>query len=221
MVKGIDCSDARSYGEITARSPRPRHPDRWRTAVERLARLVVRHRRTVFGFWLVMFLAGGFAAGKVPDRLGIDFSLPGQPGDTAEKHLVEAYGTSSYDTFVAVVTVPEGQTVEASKDQVAKVFTDASAVFPKARLVDLVSTGDPAFVTDDHRTTYALLQGAQPTSFAPGPEAGLAAALQKAAQGSGFTTGVTSYGLLSAGNGSNEGPSVLAETLFGALGALV
>ena len=95
--------------------------------MERLARLVIRHRRIVFGLWIVLFLAGGFAAGKVPDRLGIDFSLPGQPGDTAEKHLVEAYGTSSYDTFVAVVTVPEGQTVEANKDQIAKVFSRAPA----------------------------------------------------------------------------------------------
>jgi RND superfamily putative drug exporter len=47
------------------------------------------------------------------------------------------------------------------------------------------------------------------------------AALEKAAQGSELKTGVTSYGLLSAGNSSNEGPSVLAETMFGALGALV
>jgi RND superfamily putative drug exporter len=189
--------------------------------MERLARLVIKHRRIVFGLWLALFLAGGAAAGKVPDRLGIDFSLPGQPGDTAEKHLVEAYGTSSYDTFVAVATVPQGQTVEANKDRIAKVFTEASAVFPKVRLVDLASTGDPAFVSDDHRTTFALMQGPQPTTFAPGPEAQLGAALDKAAQGSGLTTGVTSYGLLSAGNSDNEGPSVLAETLFGALGALV
>ena len=43
--------------------------------------------------------------------LTFDFSLPGQPGDTAEKELVETYGVTSFDTFVAVVTVPEGETV--------------------------------------------------------------------------------------------------------------
>jgi putative drug exporter of the RND superfamily len=189
--------------------------------VERLARLVIHHRRYVYVGWLVLFIAGIFAAGAVPGRLGIDFSLPGQPGDTAEKHLVEAYGTSSFDTFVAVVTVPDGQTVDANKDAVEQVFKQASAVFPKVRMVDLASTGDPAFVTKDGRTTFALMQEPQPTSFAPGPEAKLRAALAQAAQAKGFGSGMTSYGQLSAGDSNNEGPSVLVETLLGATGALL
>ena len=150
--------------------------------MERLAQLVIHHRRIVFGVWFALFIAGIFAAGAVPGRLGVDFSLPGQPGDTAEKHLVAAYGTSSFDTFIAVVTVPQGQ---------------------------------------DGRTTFALMQEAQPTSFAPGPEAQLRPALAKAAQAQGFSSGVTSYGLLSAGDSQSEGPSVLAETLLGAVGALL
>jgi RND superfamily putative drug exporter len=188
--------------------------------VERLARFVIHHRRIIFGLWVVLFLAGGAAAGKVPDRLGVDFSLPGQPGDTAEKHLVEAYGTSSFDTYVAVVTVPAGQTVDANKAKVDQIFKDAGATFPKVRLVDQASTGDAAFVTKDGRTAFALMQQPQPTSFAPGPEAHLGDVVAKAAQAQGFTGGATSYGLLSAGDTESAGPSVLAETLLGALGAL-
>ncbi|MFL6098833.1 MAG: MMPL family transporter [Actinomycetales bacterium] len=189
--------------------------------MERLARLVIHHRRIVYVGWLVLFVAGIFAAGAVPGRLSVDFSLPGQPGDTAEKHLMEAYGTSSFDTFVAVVTVPRGQTVDANKDAVEAVFKQASGVFPKVRLVDQASTGDAAFVTKDGRTAFALMQEPQPTSFAAGPEAKLRAALAQAAQAKGFTSGMTSYGQLSAGDSSSEGPSVLVETLLGALGALL
>jgi RND superfamily putative drug exporter len=189
--------------------------------MERLAHLVIRHRRIVFGLWIALFLAGGFAAGKVPDRLGVDFSLPGQPGDTAEKHLMEAYGTSSFDTYIAVVTVPEGQTIEGNKAKVDQVLKAGTSLFPKVRVVDQATTGDPAFVTKDGRTTYALLQQPQPTSFTPGPETKLGDTVAAAAKAQGFTGGATSYGLLSAGDSQSEGPSVLAETLLGSLGALL
>src|SRR3954447_10870337 len=99
--------------------------------MERLAHAVIRHRRIVFGAWIALFIAGIFAAGAVPGRLGVDFSLPGQPGDTAENHLVDAYGTSSFDTFIAVVTVPQGQTVDANKAAIEQVFKQASGVLTK------------------------------------------------------------------------------------------
>ena len=50
--------------------------------MERLARLVMHHRRIVSAFWVVLFLAGMAAASNLSDRLSLDFSLPGQPGDT-------------------------------------------------------------------------------------------------------------------------------------------
>ena len=76
--------------------------------MERLARFVMHHRIVVSLFWLVLFVAGGMAAGGLQDRLSLDFSLPGQPGDDAENVLIENYGASSFDTYVTVVTVPEG-----------------------------------------------------------------------------------------------------------------
>lgn len=48
-----------------------------------LTAFVLRHRRWVIGFWLLLLAAGGVAAGKVPQRLSADFSLPGQPGYVA------------------------------------------------------------------------------------------------------------------------------------------
>ena len=188
--------------------------------MERLARTVMHHRRIVSAVWLALFLVGGWSAGQLGDRLTFDFSLPGQPGDTAEKALISTYGVSSFDTYVAVLTVPPGQTVTADADAVAGVYDAVRRAAPEVRVTDLGSTGDPAFVSADGRTTFALVQGPFPSGFGPGIEVTVEPALAQAAQAAGLESGLTSYGLLSAG-GDSEGPSVLAETLLGATGALV
>ncbi len=48
--------------------------------MERLAEFVLRHRRWISAVWLVLFLAGGVAAGRLSERLTLDFSLPGTTG---------------------------------------------------------------------------------------------------------------------------------------------
>ena len=128
--------------------------------MERLARIVMRHRRIVSALWFALFLGGLFSATQLNGRLSLDFSLPGQPGDNAEQQLIDTYGVSTYDSYIAVVTVPEGETVEQIPDVVADVFATAAAAVPdvELRVVDFASTGDPGFVTDDGRTTYAVVQ---------------------------------------------------------------
>ena len=188
--------------------------------MERLARTVMHHRRIVSAFWLVLFLVGGWSASQLSDRLTFDFSLPGQPGDTAENQLMDTYGVSSQDTLLAVVTVPEGETVTDDSDAVAGVFDSIRQAVPTAQVTDYASTGDAAFITDDGRTTYALIQGPPPKDFTDSISLAVGPALGEAAGQAGFESGMTSYGLLSAG-GDTEGPSVLAETLIGATGALL
>ncbi len=188
--------------------------------MERLARLVMRHRRIISFFWLALFVIGMVSASQLSGRLSLDFSLPGQPGDTAEQQLIQTYGASSFDTYVAVVTVPPGETVAADKQQIAQVFTTVEKSLPNLRVVDFARTGDEGFISADGRTTFALIQGPLPQSFGPGIELQVEPALTQAAQSQGYQSGLTSYGLLSAG-GDTSGPSVLVETLLGASGALL
>ena len=189
--------------------------------MERLARTVMHHRRIVSAFWLVLFLVGGWSAGQLSDRLTFDFSLPGQPGDAAENQLMETYGVSTFDTYVAVVTVPDGETVPDDAEAVAGVFDAVRAAVPDALVTDYASSGgDAGFLSEDERTTYALIQGPLPAGFGPGIEVAIEPVLAEVGGQAGFETGLTSYGLLSAG-GDTEGPSVLAETLIGATGALL
>src|SRR3954447_13430393 len=127
--------------------------------MERFARLVMRHRRIVSGIWLALFVGGPLSVSPLGNRWSLDFSLPGQPGDNAEQQLIDTYGVSTFDSYIAVVTVPEGQTVQENKDSIAKVFSAATASVRDVplRVVDYAGTGDPGFVTDDGRTTYALI----------------------------------------------------------------
>ncbi len=188
--------------------------------MERFIELVLRHRRGVALLWLVLFVGGLLTAGQLVDRLSFDFSLPGQPGYETEKQLVATYGVSSADTLVPVLTVPEGETVQGRRADVAAVFDTVRKQLPQLRVVDLASAGDDSFVFDGGRRTFALVQGGLPTGFGPGTEAALAPVLHQAAAARHLDSGLTSYALLSAG-GNRSGPSVLVETLLGALGALV
>ena len=188
--------------------------------MERLASFVLRHRRLVMLAWAVVFLAGVGAASRVSDKLSFDFSLPGQPGYETELDVEELYGTSTFDTYVPVLTVPEGTTVEEQRTQVAAVFETVRREVPGVRVTDWASSGDERFLGDDGRTTYALVQGPLPAGFEPGTALALEPVLEQAGAQAGFEVGLTSYGLLSAG-GETEGPSVLVETLVGATGALL
>jgi putative drug exporter of the RND superfamily len=190
--------------------------------MERLARLVMRHRRIVSALWLALFVGGLFSASHLSDRWAYDFSLPGQPGDRAEHQLFDTYGVSSMDTYVALVTVPEGQTVEANSRAVGQVFASAVAAVPNVRLrmVDEASTGDHGFVTKDGRTAYALIQSPVPTTLGASIESQLDPALAKAAGEHGFAAGLTGYGLLAAHSGDG-GTGVLLEVLLAGAAALI
>ena len=188
----------------------------------RLAELVLRHRRLVMLLWLVMFFVGAFSASKATQRLTVDFSLPGQPGYETEQKLLATYGNGgSFQPYIPVVTVPAGTTVQEQQAKIDAVFARITAALPAARTVDWSDTKDPVFLTKDNRTTYQLVYGRIPTSFTDkGPEVTIQPILDQAVKDTGFDWKLTSYNILAAGSGDSSGPSLLVETLIGAVGAL-
>ena len=188
----------------------------------RLAEFVLRHRRLVMLFWLVMFVVGGVAAGQTSKRLVVDFSLPGQPGYETETQLLETFhnGGSNPPT-IAVVTVPEGTTVKEQLGKITPVFDAVEKALPGTRMVDYAQTQDDVFLTDDGRTTYALVYPKPFESFTDvGPDVAMKPILEKASTDTGFDFGVTGYNMLAQGTDDPEAPSLLFETLLGGLGAL-
>jgi len=185
------------------------------------AELVLRHRRWVMVFWLVVMVAGGATSGTTSDRMTIDFSLPGQPGTEASDLIVEAVGNGGNTTpMLATVTMPQGQTISGNEEVVAAAFDAVAAGVPGVRVLDEANTGDQAFRTDDDRTAYAMVFYPFPRSLAQElPTEPIRTAMEGAIP-TGAEVGVTGIDPLSVGDESG-GPGVLAETLLGALGALL
>jgi putative drug exporter of the RND superfamily len=183
----------------------------------RLARAALRHRRLIAIFWLVAFLAGGFAASRISTRLSYDFSLPGQRAYETAAQIDQVFGNGGTAApSVVVVTVPLGQTVQGNAARIRLGFTTAAKEAP---LVRVVAPGGVGFATSNPRTTYAFLFA--PVSRGLGPDHVTNAALiglQRAFTGD--EVGLTGINQLASG-GSSKGPGVFAETLIGGVGALL
>jgi len=188
----------------------------------RLTEFVLRHRKLVMLFWLVMLVVGGFAAGRTADRLTVDFSLPGQPGYETEKQILDIYGNGgSNPPTIAVATVPEGSTVEDHLDDITATLDDVQAAVPKTRILSYADTGDDVFLTDDGRTTYALVYPEPFLSFEDvGPDVAMRPVLEKASEQTDVDWSITGYNLLAQGSDDPEAPSLLVDTILGGLGAL-
>jgi RND superfamily putative drug exporter len=192
--------------------------------VTRLTRFVLRHRALVAVFWLVLLVAGGATSATTVDRLTVDFSLPGQPGYETEKEIVSTYGNGPDEgSSILLVTVPAGRTVAQEQAKVDGVFVAVAKALPGFRVIATHNTDDPRFVTKDGRTAYGIVVEKKFLSFTQQPSFKLVkpvvAAQEKA---TGFDIATTGYFELSAGDsGDTSGPSLLAETLFGAAGALL
>lgn len=186
----------------------------------RLTGLVLRHRRIVTAVWLVIFLAGGWAASGISKRLTFDFSLPGQAGHETAVKLVSLYGNGGeMAPLVATLTVPVGQQAGLPSAAAQTFGAVQQALNKQVRVVDAATTSDPSFLTKDGRTAYALIFTPTPNGFGPGALPLVQGALSKAAA-PGMTARVTGLDALAANGESGDGPGVLIETLLGGLGAL-
>src|SRR5690349_15219517 len=102
---------------------------------------VLRHRKLVVIGWLLLFIAGGALAQHTTNRLTIDFSMPGQPGYEAGKHILTTYGNGGEtQPLVASVTVPGG---DALSPDVDAAFAAVQKALPAVRVVSHGNTGDP------------------------------------------------------------------------------
>jgi putative drug exporter of the RND superfamily len=188
----------------------------------RWAEFVLRHRRWVIGFWLLVIVVGAAISSTVSNRLTIDFSLPGQPGTETAAKIKQLFGNGG-DTspYVVTVTMPAGQRITGHEPQVAQTFAAITEANPQLRVVDEANTSDRAFRTKDDRTAYALVFyrfNRSPNGVLPTDAIRNAAEHAKPA---GATVGVTGEDALAVGDQGGSGPGVLGETLLGAVGALL
>jgi RND superfamily putative drug exporter len=191
--------------------------------MRRWGELVLRHRGLIVVAWALILVAGGAVSSTVSDRMTVNFSLPGQPGDEAANKIIAAYHNGGNTApLIATVTMPEGETISGNEDAVAQAFDKVATAVPDRplRVVDEANTGDKAFRTSDDRTAYAMVFYPFPQSFADElPTKPIEKAVESAAP-DGVEVGVTGMDALAVGDDTG-GPGVLTETLLGAAGALI
>ena len=189
----------------------------------RLITTVLRHRRLVALAWIVLTVAGGLTVSQATSRMTYSYTTPGQAGYEANLHLTQRFGIDgTFEPTLAVLHLPAGETMRGRAGQAAAARTFAAASRPGvAAVADYANTRNPKLVSADGRTTWALINLANPDK-GPGVGAGDRLAPEmRAAAPAGSSLTVTGFSQLLAGSGGGSGPSVLLETLIGAVGALI
>ena len=192
-----------------------------------LTRFVLDHKRLVLGFWLAVTIAAFAAIGPAGGALSQQFDVPGREGFETNRELTAIYGNGGdVAPLIPVVTLPEGKTVDSPgvSEQLDAALAKVEAALPEAMTASYASTHDRAFVSDDGRTTFALVYIKSKGGVAPGQaEAEKAQAALAGITVGGSPVEVTGLDALRAGAGDNEGSGtgVLLGTLLAALGALL
>ena len=191
-----------------------------------LTRFVLDHKRAVVGFWLIVTIAAFAAIEPAGKALSQQFSVPGREGYETNMQLGALYGNGGdVAPIVPVVQLPDGKTVDSPGvvKQLDAAVARVEAALPGARTASYASTGDRAFVSEDGRTTFALVYIEAKGGVAPGQvEARQAQAALAGVTVGGAAVEVTGLEALRASAGENEGDGagILVGTLLAALGAL-
>jgi putative drug exporter of the RND superfamily len=194
-----------------------------------LTRWVLAHKRTVVIGWIVLTIAGIMAAGPASEALDQEFSVPEKEGWETNVAIAEQYKGTGGDTapLVPVVTLPDGESIDspAVNADLARVDARLKEALPQARIASYASTGDRAFVSDDGRTTYALVYPLPDPNEQFGENPAAYEAANKAVEGAtvgGAPVKLTGFDALAEDSGGGgDGPGVLLEAVLGGLGALI
>ena len=142
--------------------------------MERLTRLVLRHRVSVLAAWFVVFGVCGFASTQLSELLTNRFTLPGTDTRRAEEILEERFGQRSTGSFTVVALgdgnarglVPE---VRAAAARAADQLPTGRVVSVVALTADVVAAqifsnlepADSKGRTDDMRRAAGTIAGAE------------------------------------------------------------
>src|SRR5215218_4694431 len=122
---------------------------------------VLVHKRLVVGFWLLATIASIAALQPATGAFEEDFRpVPGREGFETNRELVALYGNGGdVAPIVLVVALPDGTTVDSPGivSELDAAFARVREALPDARLASYASTRDRTFVSEDGRTTFALV----------------------------------------------------------------
>jgi RND superfamily putative drug exporter len=186
---------------------------------------VLRHRRLVISFWIVMTLIGGAVSGAATKAMDQKFSVPGKEGWEANKTIEQRFhGTGGNSAPLVPVAEFEGNAAD-QKTALLSLEKATRDALPGARVAGYGSTGDESFLSKDGHTAFVIAYPPpdpdQPFGDHPKAEKKLRAAITNLSLDGGVgRVHLTGYDALANQQGGNEGPGLLLEALLGGVGAL-
>ncbi len=191
-----------------------------KTMLTRLAHLIVRHRWTVIGLWIVLTAFGAVAAGQVSSRWYQSTSIPGQPAYEASQRSLHAFDIGDRSPSVVVFhTHGDATKTTAIKDAMARV----AASMPGAFTSSYFTTGDLMYLSKDRHTAFQELYPNGPARLDLTTGANEIRATAAAGLPTGITVNVTGRDALdeASKDSSGKGANVLVEAVIGGIGALL
>jgi len=174
-------------------------------------------------FWVAMTIAGIISTGPVSDALSQRFDLPGEESTEVNTEIARTYGSGGFGSpYVVAVQLPEGTSADdpAVVDEMNALLAQVEEAAPETRSVSYASTGDPAFISEDGRTTFALIYPI--ASFdGPSPSEPAVESVLEGATIAGEEVHLSGFADAETAEEEDTSTSVLVETLIGAGGALV
>ena len=187
--------------------------------MERLARLVIRHRRAVVGAWILLTAFGAFSAAKVSNRWLESFSIPGYSAYESNQRAVKTFGNGEQPPLVAVFHSNGDVTKQTG---IADAVAAGQRVLRGSRSSSYFSTHNNAYVSRDRHTTFAEIYPAGQGGFNALVNIPQTRKQIQAATPAGVTANLTGRDpIYEAASSDTNGPSILGEALIGGLGALI
>ncbi|HEX6526181.1 MAG TPA: MMPL family transporter [Streptosporangiaceae bacterium] len=187
-----------------------------------LTSFVLRHKALVVLFWVLVAAVSIMTLSGTTHRMTNTFAMPGQAFHV-DNQIASQYGNGgSQAPYLPVITVPAGQdiTSPAVAAQTGRAFAAIAKAIPSIRIADYATTHNPAFVTRDGRSTFALVYTPPATGFG-GPSLGPAISRAVTAGAPpGWQVQITGSQLLQNGAKPAKGTSLATEEMIGAVGAL-
>src|SRR4051812_19246285 len=187
---------------------------------------VLRHKRLVIGFWIVLTLVGGATSGAATKALQQKFSVPGKEGWEANKEIAATFHGTGGNAAPLVPVVTLKGSAQSARGELVAIERKVRRALPGSRVAGYGSTRKKAFLSKDGHTAFAVAYPPpdpdQPFGDNPKAEKKLRVALRGATVAGApvHLSGMDALQDQSSG-GDNNGPGVLVEALVGGLGALI
>src|SRR5712672_1520239 len=172
-----------------------------------MATYILRHKWLIALVWTVLCVMSIATAARIGSRLDYTYATPGEPGYEANLRVAQRFGLDAeFESTLPVLRLPAEITMDSAEARTvaAKTFAAAYEAGPLA-VADYANTGDPLFIIDEGRATWALISIPHP-DYGPGKgiEGRMPRVLQKATP-PGYTLTMTGFAQLLSNTGPNKG----------------